>query len=164
MDDKPVLNIRKLTYRSQSHGDKYFARVATVASQLGARDLGYRVVRIPPGKRAWPFHAHLNNEEMFFILEGQGSLRLGDEEHQLEAGDFAACPAGPDGAHQIINTGERELVYLAVSTMNQPDVMLYPDSEKYGVVAGAAPGGPADERSFAIFGRRHQGVNYWDGE
>ncbi|EKE68678.1 cupin domain-containing protein [Gallaecimonas xiamenensis] len=164
MADSPVINIQKLTYRSHSHGEKYFARVAPVAPLIGGKDLGYRVVRVMPGKQAWPRHAHLNNEEMFFILEGSGTLLLGEQSHPLQAGDFVACPAGAELAHQIVNTGSKELVYLAVSTMKEPDVMLYPDSGKYGVIAGTAPGGDSKERSFAIFGRQHQGLNYWDGE
>ncbi|WP_226911404.1 cupin domain-containing protein [Gallaecimonas mangrovi] len=77
MADSPVINIQKLTYRSHSHGDQYFARVAPVAQLLGAKELGFRVVRVQPGKKAWPRHAHLNNEEMFFILEGAGTLFMG---------------------------------------------------------------------------------------
>ncbi|WP_417360457.1 cupin domain-containing protein [Gallaecimonas pentaromativorans] len=164
MANSPVINIQKLTYRSHSHGDEYFARVASVAQAIGAKELGFRVVRVQPGKKAWPRHVHLNNEEMFFILEGSGTLLMGEQSHPVQAGDFISCPAGPDNAHQLVNTGLKELVYLAVSTMKQPDVMLYPDSGKYGVVAGCAPGGDSKERSFAIFGRSNQGLNYWDGE
>ncbi len=55
-------------------------------------------------------------------------------------------------------------MYLAVSTMKEPDVMFYPDSKKYGVIAGSAPGGDSKDRQFAIFGRMGHGVNFWDGE
>ncbi|WP_406663565.1 cupin domain-containing protein [Gallaecimonas sp. GXIMD1310] len=164
MADSPVINIQKLTYRSHGHGEDYFARVAPVAAQIGGQQLGYRVVRLPPGKKAWPRHSHLNNEEMFFVLEGRGTLYYSEQQFAVAAGDFIACPAGKEHAHQLENSGDKELVYLAVSTMHQPDVMLYPDSGKYGVIAGCAPGGDSQQRSFAIFGREDQGVNYWDGE
>ncbi|WP_226911405.1 hypothetical protein [Gallaecimonas mangrovi] len=48
--------------------------------------------------------------------------------------------------------------------MKEPDVMFYPDSKKYGVIAGSAPGGDSKDRQFAIFGRMGHGVNFWDGE
>ncbi|MGH8630647.1 MAG: cupin domain-containing protein, partial [Burkholderiales bacterium] len=41
----------------------------------------------PPGKRAFPFHSDHANEEMFFILEGGGTLRYGHEEQRLRKGD-----------------------------------------------------------------------------
>jgi hypothetical protein len=35
--------------------------------------------------------------------------------------------------------------------MVEPDVMVYPDSGKVGIVGGAAPGGPKGKRIFAKF-------------
>ena len=39
--------------------------------------LHYNLTAVPPGKRAFPFHNHRVNEEMFFILEGTGEVRIG---------------------------------------------------------------------------------------
>lgn len=44
-------------------------------------------------------------------------------------------------AHQIINTGPRELRYLALSTLSEVDVCEYPDSDKLLVIAGEGDGG-----------------------
>jgi len=42
---------------------------------------------------------------MFFVVEGQGELRLGDARHPIRAGDIVACPpGGPETAHHILNT------------------------------------------------------------
>ncbi|WP_442800460.1 cupin domain-containing protein [Sphingopyxis sp. 113P3] len=60
---------------------------------------------MPPGKRAWPFHGHHANEELFVILSGSGRLRYSDGDHALRAGDVALCPASgaasaPDHQHR----------------------------------------------------------------
>ena len=56
-------------------------------------------------------------------------------------GDIIACPpGGPETAHQLINTGEGELKYLAVSTKLSPELCEYPDSGKFGVMADLVPG------------------------
>jgi uncharacterized cupin superfamily protein len=96
------------------------------------------------------------NEEMFFILEGEGEVRIGDQTYPVQKGDFIACPSGgAEAAHQIVNTSKTELRYLAVSTMQAPEIADYPDSEKFGVLSGDG---------FRFLGRVDQSLQYWDGE
>src|SRR5262249_55413769 len=112
--------------------ERFDGRIGSVGTRIGARKLGYNITVVPPGRRAFPLHNHRVNEEMFFILEGEGEVRIGNERHPLRAGDFVACPpGGPDTAHQIINTGSVELKYLAVSTNEYPEICDYPDSGKF---------------------------------
>ena len=161
----PIVNIDELQFETQRHGERFEARFAPIASRIGAAKLGYRLTEVPPGKRAWPFHAHHANEEMFFVLEGQGTFRHGSEERPIRAGDFiAALAGGLETAHQIINSSDRPLRYLCVSTMIEPEVVQYPDSGKLGVIAGSAPGGAKEARRLFWFGREEQGVGYWEGE
>jgi uncharacterized cupin superfamily protein len=145
-----------------SAAERYGPLVAPVGSELGARMLGYNVVALPPGKAAFPHHSHRANEELFFVLQGTGEVRLGEARHPLRAGDFVACPAGgPESAHQIVNTGDVELRYVAVSTRLSPDVVEYPDSGKYRVlVQGDDPG----QAAFDVVGRLDEARDYWDGE
>ncbi len=161
----PILNIDEVEFEPHRHGSAYEALLGAVASRIGARRLGYRLTVLPPGKKAWPFHAHCGNEEMFFILEGKGSLRFGDRSHRIRAGDFiAAPPGGPEVAHQIVNDSSADLRYLCVSTMEEPDVAVYPDSGKFGVLAGSAPGGDKSRRTFTHVGKVADHVDYWSGE
>jgi uncharacterized cupin superfamily protein len=82
----------------------------------------------------------------------------------VRPGDLIACPpGGPDVAHQIINTGEGEMRYLAVSTKLAPEVAEYPDSGKFGLLADLADGEGASRR-FLHIGREGEGLDYWEGE
>ena len=160
---KPTINIDDLEYTTFGKGDTFEAQHARVSPQIGASKLGYGVVRLQPGKRAWPYHSHHAIEEMFYILSGTGTLRHAGEEFPIRAGDFICSPADPKQPHQIINTSDNELAYIALSNEMTTDVMLYPDSGKYGVWHGdpldlQAPG------NFLVFARKETAVDYWDGE
>src|SRR6476659_3219161 len=103
----PLVHIDDIEFsRDVSHGDRFEAKIAPVSQRIGARKLGYNVTAVAPGKRAFPFHNHHANEEMFFVLDGEGTLRFGGEEFPVRKGHFIACPPGGTAvAHQLINTG-----------------------------------------------------------
>jgi uncharacterized cupin superfamily protein len=164
MDHPPVFNINDAELEEQSHGTSFEARFASIASRIGARKLGCRVVELQPGKRAWPYHFHHVNEELFFVIEGRGSLRYDNKIYPLHVGDVISAPAGPGHAHQIINTSSSLLRYLAISTMEEPEIAEYPDSDKIGVLVGSPPGGDPAERTLSLFTHKDAGVDYWDGE
>jgi len=95
-----------------------------------------------------------------YVLEGWGTLRIGGEEVRVSKGDYVALPARAEAAHQIVNDTETVLRYLCFSTMEAPDVMVYPDSGKVGIFGGAAPGGPKEVRTFSKFLRGDAEVDY----
>ena len=163
---KPVFNIKDAVFDFElKHGDRFEARLARISRHLGAKMLAYNVTEIAPGKRAFPFHCHHANEELFFITDGEGTLRFGDEEHPVAEGDLIACPpGGPEFAHQLINTGGTPLRYLALSTTVETDVNQYPDSGKFGVVAGCKPDMRVADAPFGGFFREDGGIDYWEGE
>jgi uncharacterized cupin superfamily protein len=164
MTKVPVINVEDVALRDWGHGDAFQARIGSVARAVGAERLGMRLVEVPAGKRAWPYHFHYVNEEMFYVLEGTGTLRYGGERYPIRAGDVISARAGTREGHQIINTSQAPLRYLAISTMDEPDVFEYPDSGKFGVYVGAAPGADEAGRSFSHFGRLADACDYWEGE
>jgi len=134
-------------------------RAAQVGAEHDAAETGLR--HEPPGKRAFPFHSHRVNEEMFFILEGEGEIRIGEARHPIRTGDVIACPpGGPESAHQIVNTSNAMLRYLAVSTEVASEVCEYPDSQKFAVWIDTE-GVP---QGFRFIGRSAKSVDCWDGE
>ena len=164
MSKPNIINLNELEYVPHSHGENFQAECAPVANQLNASKLGYRVTRVPPGKRAWPLHAHYVNEEMFFILEGSGSVKIGDALHPITKGDFISAPAKPELPHQIINTSNATLSYICVSTMLEPEIAVYPESGKLGIIAGSAPGRLNEDTGVVKFIEAESGVDYWQGE
>lgn len=141
------------------------ARMGQIGTRIGAQKLGYNLTAVPPGMRAFPHHNHRINEEMFFVLQGTGEVRIGSERHPIRAGDVIACPpGGPESAHQIINTGREELRYLAVSTKQFPEIAEYPDSGKFGVLAEFPPGEDGKPQVFRFVGTPDRAVGYWEGE
>ncbi|MEJ2127462.1 MAG: cupin domain-containing protein [Woeseiaceae bacterium] len=161
--NKPVINVEDLEYKAFGKGDKFHAERGQVSPLIGAKQLGYAVIRLQPGKRAWPYHSHHATEEMFYVISGAGTLRHADEEYPIREGDFICSPADPTQPHQIINTSEDELVYMALSNEMKTDVMLYPDSGKFGVWHGDVRHQDAPD-NFLMFGRKEDALDYWDGE
>ena len=144
--------------------ERFGGTVASFGGNLGLAGLGAMFVTVEPGKRVFPFHNHLGNDEMFVILEGEGTYRFGGTEHPVRAGSVCGAPkGGPDTAHQIINTGTTTLRYIGISTSNDPDVAEYPDSGKFATIA-IAPGPSFFEAHLRHVGRRDQSLDYWEGE
>ena len=158
--DARVVNIDELELEHFSAaGGKFESESARIGPKLGAKDLGYSYDVVPPGKSSCPFHSHRGEEEMFFIVRGEGTLRYGSERRRIRAGDFICCPVGgPETAHQIVNDSGAELAYISVSTMMPAEVCEYPDSGKIGAFGGQ---GEARLRHLTEVSSR---VDYWKGE
>ncbi len=134
---KPIVNLDDVTFDDVEEDGLYTSRRARFSDAIGARNLGYNLTVLPPGKAQCPFHSHHGEEEMFLILEGEGELRFGGERYPIRRHDVIACPpGGADVAHQILNTGTETMRYLAVSSRVAVDACEYPDSGKVMVVAG----------------------------
>jgi len=170
---RPIINIADVELQPYPPGmgptgdtaDRYEARMGRFSMQIGAQKLGYNITAVPPGKRAFPAHCHRVNEEMFFILEGTGEVRIGNERHAIRAGDVIACPpGGPDSAHQIINTGAIEMRYLAVSTKTYPEICEYPDTGKVGIMGEYPPLPDGTPQVFRLVTKPELTVGYWEGE
>lgn len=157
---KPVINLDEVAFDDVEANGLYTSSRATISDLIGARQLGYNLTVLPPGKAQCPFHCHHGEEEMFFILEGEGELRFGNQRFPIRRHDVIACPTGgPEVAHQIINTGSTEMRYLALSTVVEVEACEYPDSAKVLIVAGKR-----GERSLRGMFRASSEVDYYDGE
>ena len=138
----------------------YDSTGARLARGTAALKLGASIDVLPPGKRGCPYHFHYAQEEMFIVLEGEGSLRVAGEHLAIAAGDVVFIPPGPAYPHQIINTSEAPLKYLSISTKDQPEVVEYPDSGK--VLTSARVAG--NDFGFARMNRLETDLDYWDNE
>ena len=55
-------------------------------------------------------HSHEDNDKIYYVLEGVGTLTVGEESRQVEAGWAVRGPPGED--HGAVNTGGDRLVLL----------------------------------------------------
>jgi mannose-6-phosphate isomerase-like protein (cupin superfamily) len=65
--------------------------------------------RIPVGGGTIPHH-HVQTEEIYYVLEGHGLMRVGQESAEVGPGDAIAIPPGI--SHQITNTRQSQLRFL----------------------------------------------------
>jgi uncharacterized cupin superfamily protein len=89
------------------------------------------------------------------VLTGRPILRHPGGEDELAPGDVVCFPHGPEGAHKLTNRGAEPVRILMLSTMQNPDIATYPDSDKVGVYF--------QDGSHLLF-RRSAAVEYYDGE
>jgi uncharacterized cupin superfamily protein len=159
-----IRNIDQIELHDMERAPLYESRCGPVigprVAGAAARKLGASIDIVPPGKVTCPYHFHYAQEEMFVILEGEGTLRVAGEHVRVRAGDVIAIPPGPEYPHQLINTSNASLKYLSISTQEAPEICEYPDSSKY--LAYAETAGPLLGR-----GKMHRAdtdLDYWDGE
>lgn len=149
-----IRNVDEVALEHQERAPLYETRCGGVTDGGAASKLGAGYDELPPGKRSCPYHYHLAQEEMFVILQGQGTLRVAGQMLPVRAGDVITIPAGPQFPHQFINTSDAVLKYLSISTQERPEICVYPDSGKIN----------AYHRDARLIGRADASLDYWDGE
>ena len=149
-----IRNFNDVALVRQQRDPLYDTLGASVSAGTAAAKLGIGIDVLPPGKRGCPYHLHHVQEEMFIVLEGEGTLRVAGEMLPVKAGDVVVIPPGPDFPHQFINTSEAPMKYLSISTKERPEICEYPDSGKYLALA----------TGFDAVQRKDASLDYWDGE
>jgi len=157
---RPIMNLDEVKFDDVEENGRYTSSRAQISSHIGAKQLGYNLTVLPPGKVQCPFHCHHAEEEMFLILEGEGELRFGYQRYPVRKHDVIACPTGgAEVAHQIVNTGTTTMRYLSLSTKAELEVCEYPDSQK--VLASVRDQG---RRKYRKLFRVEDAVEYYDRE
>ena len=117
------------------------AVIARYASQLTGREkrplgdvfglsrFGINLTRLAPGAISALRHAHAVQDEFIYVLQGTPTLMTNAGETLLQPGMCAGFAAGSDDAHQLINRGDRDVVYLEVGDRTPGDRVSYPDDD-----------------------------------
>jgi uncharacterized cupin superfamily protein len=134
------------------------ARRAKVGRQGGAAKTGLSYWEIDPGEAAYPYHAHLTEEEIIVVLQGQPSLRTPDGWRELEQGEVVVFPTGERGAHQIVNKTGETIRFLAFSNSGAPEIVIQLDAGKVGAFER-----PVDGAGISLWFRQADAVEYFDG-
>ena len=156
------VNADDMEWSTAENGETNFKR-KHLGEAAGGDQLGCSLYELPAGSRSWPYHYHTANEEAIFVLSGGGTVRCDGEKAAISEGDYLSFPADASGGHRVVNDTDEPLRYLAVSTMIEPDVTVYPDSEKFGVYVGSPPGG-REERDLEGYFEQDATVDYWQNE
>ena len=156
------VNVDDMAWSRTEHDETAFKR-KHLGEAAGGDQLGCSLYELPAGGRSWPYHYHTANEEALFVLAGSGTLRCDGEDVTLREGEYVSFPADASGAHRVVNDSAGPLRYLVVSTMIEPDVTVYPDTDTFGVYVGSPPGGRED-RPFEGYYDREATVDYWSGD
>ncbi|MEL6548838.1 MAG: cupin domain-containing protein [Pseudomonadota bacterium] len=170
--DAPIINSSDILEQPDlvstiDRSGPFEARLGKIALALGGKKIGINVTVVPPQSRAFPRHYHYVNDEAFYIIAGEGTLRYGEDRHPFKEGDVIYIRAGTGIPFQLLNTSDAELRYLALSSMIPADVFYYPDSDKHGIMANGTPfhAMPSDGLDrFAKWVEADHGVGYYHND
>jgi mannose-6-phosphate isomerase-like protein (cupin superfamily) len=85
-----------------------------------SENLGARLWRLLP-KSANTLHKHVRAEEFYFVLEGVGRMRVGDE--TLTVPKYGGVLVGPDQLRQVFNDTDAEALWLIVAAPEEPEFL-----------------------------------------
>jgi len=126
-----------------------------VSRAVGSEATAVYVYDLAPGRSSCPYHYEYE-EEWLLVIDGAIVVRVPDGELALARGEMVCFPAGPAGAHKIMNRSESPARVMMFSSSRAPVVSVYPDSDKIGVF----PGNEADDLIF----KRGTAVPWSEGE
>jgi uncharacterized cupin superfamily protein len=103
-----------------------------VGQELGSSATAMFLYDVQPGRSSSPYHYEYE-EEWLLVVDGSVAVRTPDGELTLERGDLVRFPAGPGGAHKVMNRGDQPARTLLFSNARTPAVSVYPDGDTVGV-------------------------------
>jgi uncharacterized cupin superfamily protein len=159
------INLDELDFRDErdereAQPSIYHCLDAEVGFAIGARKLGYRVSTLEPGQCFCPLHSHAREEELFFVLDGEPSVRMLSGTIRCRKGDFIALPVGVTGTHQLVNESDASATVLLLARNEDVEACYYPDSDKLLVDTPA----PLHDEQTSIMVRGSPQLDYFDGE
>jgi mannose-6-phosphate isomerase-like protein (cupin superfamily) len=93
---------------------------ADLLERTGTENLAARLWRLPP-KSASTLHKHIRQEEFYFVLEGLGRMRIGQE--TLTVPKFGAVLVAPEQMRQVFNDTEQEVLWLIVGAPEEIELL-----------------------------------------
>jgi uncharacterized cupin superfamily protein len=144
-----IVNVGQVEPEEFRHGSVEAVQ-RDLARAAGSVRTGLQHMTVAPGKLPAPPHCHSAEEEIFVVLDGDGALLLGEEEHPVRKGSVVARPAGTRVAHAF-TAGTSGMTLLAYGTREPNDIAYYPRSNKIYF------------RGVGVMTRVER-LDYWDGE
>jgi len=87
-----------------------------VRAGLGISSFGIQVIELPPDFSLYPAHDHSHDEqeEVYMTLKGRATLKVGDEQFELEPGVFARV--GPGVQRKLVTESEGARILVTGGT------------------------------------------------
>jgi uncharacterized cupin superfamily protein len=129
----PKIDMAKIPAQAITSYPKEFAPVISgrakqrIGDAVGLTQFGVNITRIKPHSASALRHAHKNEDEFIYMLEGELVLHENHGETVLKRGDAAGFKAGSGIAHCLINRTDHEAVYFEVGTRAKSERVQYPD-------------------------------------
>lgn len=95
---------------------------------FGLHNFGVNLTVVQPGFISALHHAHSQQDEFVYVVEGELVLFSGETSTVLTAGMCAGFPAG-GAAHHLENRGTRPAAYLEIGDRTAGDEVTYPDDD-----------------------------------
>jgi uncharacterized cupin superfamily protein len=152
--ERPTTIVNVQDVEAQTRGGR---RRRDLAGKAGSRWTGLKHIELDAGTLSGPPHVHSAEEEIFVVLDGDGTLELTPpgrdvepEVHPVRKGSVVARPPGTGVAHAFCG-GDSGMTLIVWGTREPNDICWYPRSQKiYWTGVG-------------VVGRIEQ-LDYWDGE
>src|ERR1044071_9370175 len=93
---------------------------ADYLERTGSENVGARLWRLPP-KSANTLHNNIRSEEFYFVLEGTGRMRVGDE--TLTVRKYGGVLVGPDRLRQVFNDTDDEVLWLIIGAPEELELL-----------------------------------------
>jgi mannose-6-phosphate isomerase-like protein (cupin superfamily) len=93
---------------------------ADYLERTGSGNLGARLWRYP-AKSAGTLHKHIRQEEFYFVLEGVGRIRIGED--TLTIPKYGGVLVGPDQLRQVFNDTNAEVLWLIVGAPEELELL-----------------------------------------
>ena len=93
---------------------------ADYLERTGSENLSARLWRLPP-QSASTLHKHLRAEEFYFVLEGVGRMRVGNE--TLTVSKYGSVLVAPDQLRQVFNDSDTDVLWLIVGAPEEPEFL-----------------------------------------
>jgi uncharacterized cupin superfamily protein len=153
----PIVNVDEVEPDEDDVPPDYESEWRDLGRAAGSELTGVSHIRLEPGRLSAQHHCHSAEEEIFVVLEGDGTLelvpspRLSTPEEQLpvRAGHVVSRPPATRVAHAF-RAGDGGLTLLAYGTREPNDIAYYPRTRKLNF------------RGVGVIVRAEH-VDYWDG-
>jgi uncharacterized cupin superfamily protein len=124
------VNIQDLEWNEWNHGNKFGGKSKRISDAGGGQRIGVVLEELPPGRQSSPAHYHLSEEEHIWILQGQATLKIGEERRHVREGDYFCFLPGVEEPHCLVNEADVPCLYVVIGERRKDDVVIYPKSNK----------------------------------